>query len=234
MKQKKTTIVYPNMLRKELEKISTAPMSVLLAESGFGKTTILSDFLNSHFSKEVFIRWYTCFGESSERAWAGICRLFALVDPVTAGHLGEIDLPEIDLLGYVAEWIGGITCHDETYLIIDNYHMARFPSPYRLLEALSRHCCPELHIIVLTQPVYHEEYPCVDSGGIYTIRQQAFCFQADDVRDVFLNENIRISNSQARQIIEKFGGGVDCCNTALFGLLSARRRIVRLQSAGTV
>jgi len=207
MKQKKKTIVYPDMLRKQLEEISSVPMTVLLAESGFGKTTILSDFLNSHFPEEVFIRWYTCFGESPEQAWAGICRLFAFADPVTAGQLGEIALPEVAMLGHVAELIGGITCHNETYLIIDNYHMAQFPSPYRLLEALSKHCCPGLHIIVLTQPVYYEEYPCVDSGGIYTIRQRAFCFQADDVRNVFRNENINISNSNARWINEEIGGG---------------------------
>ena len=63
-------------LKKQLEKIERFPLTIVEAPSGFGKTTAIREYLRENPSAGSYVKWYTCLGESSAKAWSGICNLF--------------------------------------------------------------------------------------------------------------------------------------------------------------
>lgn len=79
-KPAQTTYCFPDGLQAQLAKIADHTLTVVEAPSGFGKTTAVREYLETHFQEDARIVWYTCLGESPAKAWAGICKLFGSAD----------------------------------------------------------------------------------------------------------------------------------------------------------
>lgn len=222
MRQNK--VIYPAILAEALEGMLSAPLTLLSAGSGFGKTTAVSVFLERRLSDtDSSCYWYTCFGEPPERAWPGICRLLAHADEKISGYLNKLDMPQPDLFGYVAQLMDEMDCKRDTVLVIDNFQLAGFPDPYRLLDALSLHRCPKLHIIVLTQPLREGEMLDVSHPQIYKISQSALCFTAPDIQKLFAASDAKITPVQAKRLYEETGGWIAALQLHLSGFLSTGR-----------
>lgn len=220
----KHKIIYPAILSEALEGMLSAPLTLLSAGSGFGKTTAVSAFLESRLSDtDSSCYWYTCFGEPPERAWSGICRLLAHADEKTSGYLNKLDIPRPDMMGYVAQLMDEADCKQDTVLVIDNFQLAGFSEPYRLLDALSLHRCPKLHIIVLTQPVKEGEMLDVSNPQIYKISQSAMCFTPPDIQKLFAASDARIHHVRAAWLYEETGGWIAALRLHLSGFLAAGR-----------
>ncbi len=192
-------------LRAALKSILESPLTLITAGSGFGKTTAVSCFLD-RLRQNAACRWYTCFGESPERAWSGICTLLSFADPHTGDFLSKITSLTLDNLGNVALLMDGFSCNNETILVIDNYQLAGFPEPYCLLDALAAHHCQGLHLVVLTQPICMEKAGMISNPHIGQIFQDVFNFQTEDIRRLFEKNGVKICAEEARRLYEWTGG----------------------------
>lgn len=193
------TFFFPPGLKGALQAISFSPLTLITAGSGFGKTTAVSCFLDK-LPQDVVCRWYTCFGEPPERAWSGICTLLSFADPHTADFLSKITSPTLDSLGHISLLMDGFSCDKETVLVIDNYQLAGFPVPYRLLDALAAHHCKKLHLVVLTQPIHTEHVLAVSNPHIAQIFQDVFNFQTEDIQKLFKKNGAEIKVEEAERL----------------------------------
>lgn len=196
---------FPPRLKNALKSILSLPLTLITAGSGFGKTTAVSCFLDKHRQDKV-CRWYTCFGEPPERAWSGICTLLSSADAHTGDFLSKITSPTLDNIGSIALLMDGLSCDTETILVIDNYQLAGFPAPYRLLDALAAHHCRRLHLVVLTQPICTETVSSISNPHIGQIFQDVFCFQTEDIRKLFGKNGVEIRAEEAERLYELTGG----------------------------
>lgn len=200
------TFFFPPRLRNALKSILSSPLTLITAGSGFGKTTAVSFFLDNTAQGKV-CRWYTCFGgREGECAWSGICTLLSLADPHTADFLSKISSPTLDSLGHISLLMDGLSCSKETILVIDNYQLAGFSVPYRLLDALAAHHCKKLHLVVLTQPIHTEKVLAVPNPHIGHISQEVFCFHTQDIHKLFLNNHAEISMEEAERLYQMTEG----------------------------
>ena len=70
---------FPEHLRKALSAIPDYPVTSIEADSGYGKTTAMREFLRN-LSGNARAVWHTCFGEPPAKTWEGICRMFGEAD----------------------------------------------------------------------------------------------------------------------------------------------------------
>ena len=153
--QKKTRYCFSRRLEKALSDIPTYGLTVIEAPSGFGKTTALREYLTREH-KQADVRWYTCFGESTGKAWAGMCALFAGSEDSIEDELSEIGEPSQENLAGIASLISGYSCPEPKYLVIDNYQLFKSPVRKRMIPVFSSCRDENLHIIVVTQPLKDE------------------------------------------------------------------------------
>lgn len=212
-------LFFPSRLKNEMKSILSAPLTLVTAGSGFGKTTAVSSFVET-LSEEQVCRWYTCFGEPPERAWAGICELLAIADPNTAGFLTKISAPTLDSLGHIALLMGGFHCERETILVIDNYQMAGFPEPYRLLDTLAAHRCTNLHFVVLTHPIHMGAAQSGSNPHIHQIEQTLFCFHGSEIQTLFSRLGANICSQDADLLDTETEGWVAALRLYLSHFLS--------------
>ena len=146
-------------LEKQLALISKYSLTVVEAPSGFGKTTALREYLDSlgqEGQRGVLKQWYTCFGESPERTWAGICNMFRKLGGALADALANLGVPTRETLPDIADLLQQYSAPKKAYFVIDNYQLFATKVPKELLTALAA-CCRNnnLHLIVITQHLDH-------------------------------------------------------------------------------
>ena len=155
---------FSEVLQDKLKAVLDYGLTVVEAPSGFGKTTAVREFLNTRLTS-FDIHWYTCFGESSQRAWKGICELFGDCCNEVAEELRECGVPDVDNLAEIAQAVSRLNCQRPSVMVIDNYQLFGIEVQRRLIAALSMCRDQNTHIIVITQPLPEQEewlgcHPC--------------------------------------------------------------------------
>lgn len=197
---------FPEKLAQNLKPILEAPLTLISAGVGFGKTTAVSCYLKSNLSSEKNIRWYTCFENPPWQIWSDLCTLLETADAITARQLQKLNTPTQDNLNYICLLAESISCEKETYLVIDNYQNCGFAAPDQVLNALACHRCPRLHLIFLSQPLSQYSFHITNNSNIYCLDQKHFVFHAKDIQMLFACNGIRLNNEETQYLWENTGG----------------------------
>ncbi|MDC7290696.1 LuxR C-terminal-related transcriptional regulator [Blautia schinkii] len=191
---------FPKKLLHNLSPILEAPLSLITAGAGFGKTTAISHYLKTHAPSQCKIRWYTCFDSLQHQIWSDMCSLLAIADSVIAEQLRSLDYPTPDNLGYLSLLSDDLSCETETWLVIDNYQKCGFTSPGQVLNALSLHHCPRLHLIFISHPLEYETRLALSNPRIYHVDQEAFLFCPQDIRQLFSKNGVKLSEEETQYL----------------------------------
>ena len=190
---------FSDKLNRQLSQISRYPLTVVEAPSGFGKTTAVREYLKNELSKASCI-WYTCLGESASTAWISICELFSNLNRQVADDLKDLNPPNIDTLFYIASYLRNIQCEEETYLVIDNYHLLNCSIHRELMNAFSMHECAKLHMIFITQQLKSRQQPFIHNNNIYMIEGPSFFFDREGIAAFFRMEGLRLTEEEIENI----------------------------------
>lgn len=93
---------FSKRLRAKLTASMDYPLSVIMAGSGFGKTTAITECLQKDVAAEYLSLWYTCLGESTDRVWHSLCRLLQKVDDDLGKRLKSFFAPTGENCGEIA------------------------------------------------------------------------------------------------------------------------------------
>lgn len=221
-KGNKRSYLFSQRLTGQLKRMEEFPLTVVEAPSGFGKTTAVQEHLKGHFSAWTW-HCYTCLGESPEKAWAGICGLFGMIDEETASGLLKLEFPTEDTLADVAWRLRRICCDNQAFLVIDNYQLIGGGIPRQIINAFSTHANPNLHIVVITQPLKDAYKPTVHYGNIHGINEDDLLFDRETTAQYFRQAGIRLTD-----------GELDALHNSTEGWVSAiRLQMINYQQTGT-
>lgn len=198
---------FSEKLKRQLDQISRYPLTVVEAPSGFGKTTAVREYLHTSHPEAACI-WYTCLGEPAAAAWAGICDLFAGISQKAAEDLKNLAGPKKDTLYYIRVTLKNLKFQGEVYLVVDNYQWISFDLHREFLETLSMHENPQLHIIVITQPVDFVQKLPLHNDNIYTLGAQSFFFDREGIASLFRGEGIRLTEEEMADIVSRTEGWI--------------------------
>src|SRR5690348_217482 len=132
------------------------PLTLIAAPAGFGKTTLLSSWLE-HAS--LRFAWLSLEQEDDDltRFWSYV---FAAVSRIHQGlEASALALLEGSALqqppsieSALTVWINGLAAlPHEVALILDDYHLITAPSIHRSITYLVEHLPPQLHLVIATR-----------------------------------------------------------------------------------
>ena len=194
----KPNVYIPAALLKRLDSIYNYPLVILQAASGFGKTTVISEYLRPSDTCQVY--WYTCMGEPVRKAWHGICKLFSHFDKSVAKQLETLEYPTQENIADIAEIMRGCDIDKDTWFVLDNFQYIQNELPARILQAFSCHGCSRLHFVVITQ-----SFDSLDISGIQAdqgilVQNDAFFFQKEDIDSYFRANGIALSRDELKNL----------------------------------
>lgn len=189
---------FPEHLRKTLAAIPDYPVTFIEADSGYGKTTALREFLRNLPGKARAV-WHTCFGEPPAKTWESICRMFGEVDGEASRKLMELFPPTLETLSDIAASMRELCCEDTTFLVIDNYQLFRNAISSRLMDAFSVHTNPHVHIVFVSQPLAASPRS-VHNPNIHRIGTKDFLFDRHSIAQYCRGAKIDISGREIEYI----------------------------------
>lgn len=195
------------------EFINTAPtkrVTLVTAPAGYGKTTLLSQWVSVSGSRTAWIDL-----ENQDN-----CCHYLLKQLVSsfqlAGILNELDIEKIqadssspDEYLWASMLNGILILEDTVFLVLDNMHRLRDRSANTLIDRLVKQAPKNLNIILsgrerpnisLTKLLTQYEVYCIDDKDL------AFC--ENDIRSLFNKSNIKINASEAYQLKSEMEGWV--------------------------
>ncbi|MFA9424293.1 MAG: helix-turn-helix transcriptional regulator, partial [Sedimentibacter sp.] len=206
--QKKNKEYYfSHRLLKKLEGIDQHPLTLVEAPSGFGKTTAVREYLNSH-KFHAMQHWYTCLGETPTKSWKGICDMFSVIDDAVASVLRKLEFPKEDTLVDIELSLRTLRCERETFLVIDNYQLLESEIPRSIINAFSTHGNANLHIIFITQQLKQNDKITVHFANIYEINNKDLLFDRKDIVTYFRMAGIPLTGEEQKTLYDSTEGWV--------------------------
>lgn len=194
---------FSNSIKIVLAKIAEYPLTIVEAPSGFGKTIAIREYIKTKLSMGAREIWYTCFGEPFSVTWNVITELIADLDAELAAKLYKLDLTRD--YPYLPAILGDVRCTAETYFVIDNYQLVNCDIP-QLLNSISMHGDPNLHIIIITQ--YIEPLLSFHNDNVCIIGTPAFYFDMESTARLFRLEGISLSGKELNTVFDCTEGWV--------------------------
>jgi LuxR family transcriptional regulator, maltose regulon positive regulatory protein len=143
-------------LTNQLQPSIQRPLTLIAAPAGFGKTTVLSAWLES---AQVSAAWLSLEGSDDDLTcfWSYV---FAALERVLPGSSMSAlalfqgsatqQLPPIETVLIV--WINGLAAlSHEAVLVLDDYHLITTPSIHRSVSYLVDHLPHQLHLVIATR-----------------------------------------------------------------------------------
>ena len=199
---------YSEQLRHKLDQIPRMPTAVLEAPPAYGKTTAVHDCLETSLPPEADVQWLTAVPEAPEALYQRFCRAIEKIDRKAGTHLLKNEFPNAFTVGEACDALRSIACDHEVWLVIDHFEHLSAMVPPVLLTALLEHSETALHTIIITEALGKELASTVASNGFLHITMSDLKLDADDILSYYLQEGLRITRSEAQQVLLQTDGWI--------------------------
>ena len=149
-----TTVARPR-LTAGLRAPELPPLTVVAAPAGFGKTTLLAEWLATVPPDEASVAWLSLDeGDNDLPLFLSyvVSALQTATDVVGAGTLQQLtsSSPSTEAaLGRLVNDLQGLTTH--VVLVLDDYHLVSAPEVHESVRFVLEHQPPELHLVLATR-----------------------------------------------------------------------------------
>ncbi len=154
---KKNRILRRKRVIDVLEQTMSYPLTILSATMGYGKTTVIRDFLSQKSTRSI---WLSLVGYDGDESifWEKLCKAFCKISPEFGEKLERIGFPVDSRQNSAVLELFYLLGQEETVFVIDDYHLVDHLSPLgTLMELVAEEEIPNFHMILLTRtrPRFH-------------------------------------------------------------------------------
>ena len=174
-------------LKQQLFEMSTYPVTVITAPTGYGKTTAMKwwdDYRKRYMPDSVLYRM-TVVGDDPIEFWEDFCRMIEKKNPDLFEKMDQIGYPETArAMLLVAElWEEAKEGREEeTYFLYDDVHLLASKQIAPLFFFLSEHLPEKVHIILVSRNTVFTKAQCMKLGRkLLRIPREAFQMGAEDI-----------------------------------------------------
>lgn len=119
------SLYLPSRITRALAGILDYPLTIIEAPIGYGKTTVVREYLRN---AGVDMLWQGVYDSGPVNFWNDFAKLFRDLDSERSQSLAHLRLPDDDLSRHEAiNLIKDIKLPGKTVLVIDDYHRAIYP-----------------------------------------------------------------------------------------------------------
>jgi LuxR family maltose regulon positive regulatory protein len=185
------SIVQRARLRQRLEAVLAAKLTLIAAPAGFGKTTVVADWLASRAPDGPVVAWLSLDQGDDDPAsfWTYlVAALHAGLPAVGASALAVLQSaqpPRIEaVLTTLLNELG--TVRDNVVLVLDDYHLIDTPDIHAGMAYLIDHLPPSTHLVVASRIDPRLPLPRLPARGeLLEIRATDLRFTPDEAADYF-------------------------------------------------
>lgn len=150
-----TMVARPRLLER-LEAGEHVPLTLIAAPAGFGKTTILADWLNRASTAGRPVAWLALDASDADPILFlryFIATLQKLTPAAGASVLPMLELPEPPLLGPLLPVLANDLMHAPagSILVLDDYHVIDTPAIHQILSFIIDHLPPQLRVVIASR-----------------------------------------------------------------------------------
>ena len=205
-------IIIRTEIVEQLEKNLDNPLSLICAPAGYGKSILVSQWLEQTRARYT---WVSLDEELNElRIFlfyirAAIEKLFPLALEKTGVLLQAVELPTIRVLAHTL--LNELDQIKEDFiLVLDDYHMIHEESIHRLIDEILRFPPEHMHLTILTRRDPSLRISMLRAHGRMTeIRMEDLSFSVKEIIDLFQNlHNEILPEATARTIRDKTEGWI--------------------------
>ena len=151
-------IVARGRLRERLSRGTESRLTLISAPAGFGKTTLLAEWLASRpgGTASIPVAWLSLDPADSQPAtfWTYLVSALQTASPgVGASALAQLQGPQLPpietVLAQLLNDLGGVP--SETILVLDDYHVIDAPDIHEAMASLLDHLPPQVHVVIITR-----------------------------------------------------------------------------------
>jgi len=142
-------------LAKRLGAVSQAALTVVSAPAGFGKTTLLTEWLDAARTDAAAVAWVSLDRRDGDPALFWTYVVTAVQTAVAGVGEGALQLlasssPSIDaVLATLLNDLDGLST--DLLLVLDDYHLVETPEIHESVTFLLEHQPPQLHVVLATR-----------------------------------------------------------------------------------
>lgn len=199
---------YSPCLLKKLEGILAAPVTVVEAPSGYGKSTAIRDYLKNTLSKGVPVHWWNATEDAPAASWAALCKEIALIDPKAGKELVFFGFPKPMTAWEIGKVIDSLYCDTQSVLVMDDFQFLQKHMSRNVMSSLLSYAGKKLHLVIITQTVRPFPLSYFDQKDIHYIRAEDLRLRSEDVRHYCRLCGISVSKDEAEKIYEYTEGWI--------------------------
>ncbi len=195
------TIYLTARLLNKFSRIKDYAFTIVEAPTGFGKTTAIREYEQN--STDQF-RWINITNNSRDVFWADLCEVLGETSDEIESSLRKIEYPQSDkAVAEIRNVIKKISISEDTYIVIDNYHMVGDNYFDLLISSLIDNLPKEMHIIFITQALTSSiAYEQIIKNRILHISKEDMEFSPEDITLFFNKHNLTITIAEAHRLYE--------------------------------
>jgi LuxR family maltose regulon positive regulatory protein len=199
---------YSPRLRKKLEGILTAPVTVVEAPSGYGKSTAVRDYLMDSLPEGALVYWLNVVEDDLANSWVRLCRECTRIDPLTGKELLAAGFPKLMSAWEIGRILRSICCDTETVLVLDDFQYLQQALPRIFMSELLSCAVDMLHIVIITQTARPFPLSFFEQAKVHLIRTEDLRLNEEGVRQYCRMCGVAVSQSEVRLIYEYTEGWI--------------------------
>lgn len=196
-------------LEQELEAMWDKPLTMVVAPSGYGKTTLVKNFLRRH--READVAWVTIGRNTMDAAlvWKKICEK---VNAISGKEIfpSVSELPEDDkAIDTLLEEIHSFVPECPFCIVLDDFQECNNRIINNMIDKLVWEEVHNLHLVLMSRRMpdipYDEMYL---KGYCLILGQKSLSLNSSEVTEIFLSNGIELTQAQLERVQEYTGGWI--------------------------
>lgn len=192
-------------MEDRLKTIYDYPVTILEAPTGYGKSTMVREYLTE--LGKPFI-WFNIDSENKEKSYNDFCLKVKGINETAAHRLLSLGYPHDDeTIKQMVSVISSISFIETTVFVLDNYHLVADRYLDNVIKDLAGISKPNIHIAILTQAVNSKgSFELIMSKKINYLTKTDFELDRNDIIQYYKACGIKLDDSEA-DFLEKYTEG---------------------------
>lgn len=215
-------LYFSDRISEAIDGIFRHPLSIIEAPMGYGKTTVVMEYLNKSGSN---ILWQRVFDTSLDNFWKGFSRLFRDLDDNCYQSLVQLGFPNDNVSAQEAlNLIEEIDLPPKTVLVIDDYHFIDSSSVNNFIEILVENEIENLHIILIVRYLKFQKLEeLMLKGYLHHINQELLELNPKEIGEYYKLCGITLNDSETEYLYSMTEGWISALYLLMLEYVTNRR-----------